>query len=144
MCYNYDQLVIVIIIISLIRHMILSYLQNTCKQLNVFTEITLCANKNVCFPSFQSIDAIFLYNFFLTFQLNEIRTKLNPVDENVRQLRGTIAIFERIGIRLDYFSNILDQIVNGKNQFTSLLAEFETKFENMKEKAKVRKVILKT
>lgn len=65
------------------------------------------------------------------------------MDGNIRTLRGVIVTLSKIGINLEYFSNIVDQIENGKNQFISLLADFDTKFAVLKEQAKVRKEILK-
>lgn len=59
------------------------------------------------------------------------------MDGHIATLRGAIAFIEKFGLSLQYFSNIINQIENGKSRFIALVYEVESKFAILKEKAQV-------
>ncbi|XP_026324952.1 uncharacterized protein LOC113233931 [Hyposmocoma kahamanoa] len=70
-------------------------------------------------------------------KLHYLREQLQPVDGHIAALRGAISFLEKFGLSLQYVSNILSQIENGKSRFIALVYDVESKFTIMKQKAQI-------
>lgn len=60
------------------------------------------------------------------------------MDDYIKALRSVFNTLQKWGIKIDTFTNVINQVEDGKQTFIDITNDFENKFEGIKKQVHVR------